>query len=306
MPVPVPIHRPMAAALWMLGSIAAFISMAVAGRAVSGVHDTFEIMTWRSLVGLALVVTISGVRGRLDEIRTDRLPSHVLRNIVHFTGQNLWFHALTLIPLAQVFALEFTTPIWVILLAALFLGERITRAKMVAATCGLMGIWLVARPDFAALDPGVVAAALSAVCFATTAILTKALTRGESIVSILFWLTLMQLCLGLIAAGWDGTMHLPTAMTLPWLALIGVCGICAHFCLTTALSLAPASFVVPVDFARLPVIALVGWYLYDESVGLGVWLGAGLILGGILYNLQATARAGVQLTQGNNPVTRRQ
>jgi drug/metabolite transporter (DMT)-like permease len=289
-----PVHRPLAAALWMTGSIASFSAMAVAGRAVAGVHDTFEIMTWRSVIGLLTVVGVALALGRLREVRRDRLASHAVRNLFHFAGQNLWFWALTMIPLAQVFALEFTSPIWVILLAAVFLGESLTRAKVAAAALGFAGILVVARPDFAALEPGVIAAAASAVCFAVTAILTKALTRGESIVSILFWLTLMQLGLGLMAAGWDGDIALPTLVTLPWLALIGLCGLMAHFCLTTALALAPASIVVPLDFARLPVIALVGWLFYGEAVGLNVWAGAVLIFAAILLNLRATQGARAQ------------
>ena len=301
-----PVYRPLAAALWMMGSIAAFTAMAIAGRALKDAHDTFEIMTWRSLIGFCIVLGVAVARGRLGEVRTDRLPSHLVRNLVHFTGQNLWFYALAMIPLAQVFALEFTSPLWVILLAALFLGERITGAKIVAGVLGFAGIWLVARPDFAALDPGVVAALLSAVCFATTSVLTKALTRNESIVSILFWLTCMQLGMGLIAAGWDGDLALPTAATLPWLALIGVCGLCAHFCLTSALSLAPAGIVAPMDFARLPVIFVIGWIWYDEPGALGVGLGAGLIVAGILFNLRAGNRAAAQQAIDHRSVTPRQ
>ncbi|MFN4158198.1 MAG: DMT family transporter [Gemmobacter sp.] len=300
------VHRPLAAALWMTGSIASFSVMAVAGRAVSGVHDTFEIMTWRSLLGFFVVVGVAFSLGRLHELRRDRLASHLLRNLFHFTGQNLWFWALTMIPLAQVFALEFTSPVWVILLAAVFLGERLTLAKMAAAALGFVGIWVVAQPDFAALEPGVLAAAASAVCFAATAILTKALTKGESIISILFWLTLMQLGLGLAAAGWDGDIALPTRATLPWLALIGLCGLAAHYCLTTALALAPASVVVPVDFARLPVIAGVGWVVYGEAVGLNVWVGAAMIFAAILLNLRATRSAQAQQKNRHDSVTPRQ
>ena len=301
-----PVYRPMLAALWIMGSIAAFTAMAVAGRAVKGVHDTFEIMTWRSLIGFGIVLAVALARGRLGEVRTDRLPSHVLRNVVHFTGQNLWFYALTMIPLAQVFALEFTTPLWVIVLAALFLGERLTGAKAVAGALGFVGVLFVARPDFAAIDPGVVAALLSAVFFATTSVLTKALTGVESIVSILFWLTLMQLGLGLVAAGWDGEMALPTAATLPWLALIGVCGLCAHYCLTTALSLAPAGIVAPMDFARLPFITLIGWVWYAEAVSPWLVVGAALIATGILINLRAGNRAALQQAQDHKTVTPRQ
>jgi drug/metabolite transporter (DMT)-like permease len=296
----------MAAALWMTGSIASFTAMAIAARAIKDVHDTFEIMTWRSLIGFLIVLVVALLRDRLGEVRTDRLPSHVLRNIVHFTGQNLWFYALAVIPLAQVFALEFTAPLWVILLAALFLGERITQAKVIAGVLGFVGILLVARPDFAALDIGVVTALLAAVCFASTSVLTKALTRNESIVSILFWLTLMQLGLGLATAGWDGDLALPTLQTLPWLALIGLCGLCAHFCLTTALSLAPAGIVAPMDFARLPVIAVIGWVWYDETVSPWLVLGAALIVAGILINLRASNRAAVQQARDDGSVTRRQ
>ncbi|MDP3961875.1 MAG: DMT family transporter, partial [Pseudorhodobacter sp.] len=133
-------HRPLAAALWMIGSILAFSAMAVAGREASHLHDTFEIMLWRSLVGLSVVLALGLATGRLREIRRNRLGQHFARNLVHFTGQNLWFWALTVIPLAQVFALEFTSPIWVILLSPLFLGERITPARALAAALGFAGI----------------------------------------------------------------------------------------------------------------------------------------------------------------------
>ncbi|MDP4033415.1 MAG: DMT family transporter, partial [Pseudorhodobacter sp.] len=196
-----------------------------------------------------------------------------------------------MIPLAQVFALEFTSPIWVILLSPLFLGERITPARALAAVLGFAGILIVARPDFAALNPGVLAAAAAAICFAATVILTKALTRGESIVSILFWLTLMQLCFGAISAGADGAMQWPTVATLPWLVLIGLAGLAGHFCLTTALSLASAAVVVPMDFARLPVIAVVGMLLYSEPLDLLVILGGAVIFAANWINLRAENRA---------------
>ncbi len=280
--------RPLAAALWMFGSISAFSVMAVAARAVSGVHDTFEIMTWRSLIGFVIVTGLALATRRLHQIRTDRLHRHLLRNLMHFSGQNLWFWALTMIPIGQVFALEFTSPIWLILLAPIFLGEKLTRYKLIAAAFGFTGTLLVARPDFAAFDPGIAAAALAALCFAGTNIATKSLTRHEATLSIMFWLTSMQLIMGLITAGYDGHITLPTVQTLPWLVLIGLCGLVAHFSLTTALSLAPASVVVPVDFLRLPVAFALGWVLYDEGIDPVLIFGAALILAGITINLRAS------------------
>jgi drug/metabolite transporter (DMT)-like permease len=281
------IHSPLTAAFWMVGAILAFSAMAIAGRAVSAYHDTFEIMTWRSLVGFIIVAGYILATGQLAKVRHDRLGRHFLRNIAHFTGQNLWFLALTLIPLAQVIALEFTSPIWVILLAPLFLGETLNRTKVIAATLGFVGTLIVARPDFSELNIGVLAAATAAICFATTAIFTKSLTRHESILSILFWLTLMQLIFGILTMTIDGAFVLPNLDSTPLLIAVGISGLSAHYCLTTALSLAPASTVMPIDFMRLPLAALIGLFLYDETPEIAVLFGAGFILLGIWINLRS-------------------
>ena len=208
------------AALWMTGTIASFSVMAVAGREVSHALDTFEIMMYRSLVGVIIVVALASATGTIRQVQTARLGTHLIRNIAHFTGQNLWFLAVTLIPLAQVFALEFTTPIWVILLSPLVLGERLTPMRALAAALGFAGILIVARPAMAGINTGVITAASCAIFFAITIMLTKRLTRHEEIVSILFWLTGMQLIMGLITAGYDGDIALPDATTGPWVALI--------------------------------------------------------------------------------------
>ncbi|HMS94661.1 MAG TPA: DMT family transporter, partial [Tabrizicola sp.] len=239
-----------------------------------------------SIVGLMLVLSVGAMTGQLGRIRRDRLGGHALRNLCHFTGQSLWFWAVTMIPLAQVFALEFTSPIWVILLSPLVLGENLTRRKLIAVGLGFAGVLIVVRPDFGNVEPGVLAAAGSAIFFATTTLLTKRLTRDEPVIGILFWLTLMQIGLGFGMAQTTGGISLPTAATLPWLGLIGLAGVTAHLCLTTALTLAPASQVVPVDFARLPVIAVVGAVFYAEPLDKWLFLGAGLILAGILLSFR--------------------
>lgn len=279
-------NRPLLAALWMTGAIAAFTAMAIATRQIKGVHDTFEILAYRSIAGFLIVLAVGAVTGQLGRIRRDRMGGHAVRNLCHFTGQSLWFWAVTAIPLAQVFALEFTSPIWVTLLAPLVLGERLTRRKLLAAGFGFAGVLVVARPDFGHPEIGVLAAAASAIFFATTNLLTKKLTRNEAVIGILFWLTLMQCGLGFGAALMDGQLTLPTLATLPWLALIGLAGVTAHLSLTSALSLAPASQVVPVDFARLPVIAVIGALFYAEPIQPGLLLGAGLICVGIWLTLR--------------------
>ena len=291
------------AAAWMLGAIVSFTSMAVAGRALAGVHDTFEIMLYRSLIGAGIVLAVAGATGRLGDVRRDRLGLHVLRNLTHFTGQNLWFLAIATIPLAQVFALEFTAPLWVLVLAPLLLGERVRPAQYAVALVGFAGVLLVARPFGGAVSPGILWGALAAVFFATTNLLTRRLTRDEGIVSILTWLTLMQLVLGLVCAGLDGAIAAPTAASAPWLALVGIAGLTAHFCLTNALSLAPASTVMPVDFARLPVIAAIGALAFGEPIDPLVLAGGAVIAGAAWANLRlarpvASLPPGTAKTQG--------
>ncbi len=277
-------------AAWMTGAIVAFTSMAIAGRAINFAHDTFEIMFFRSLVGILIMASIILVTKRQSDLRTNRLGLHFLRNICHFVGQNLWFFAVPLIPLAQLFAFEFTTPIWVLLFSPLLLGERLTMVNIATAALGFIGVLIVAQPGSAEISAGMLAAAGCAIFFALTAIFTRKLTIDQPIVCILFYLTVMQAGFGLVAAGIDGAIKLPTAETVPWLVLIGVAGLVAHFCLTNALAIAPASIIMPIDFVRLPVIAVIGMLFYNEPVSFMIIAGAALIFGTNYVNIVVTGR----------------
>ena len=277
------------AALWMIGAIISFTSMAVAGRAISGQLDTFEIMLYRSIIGFGLVLTVASSVGTLSEINLKHFRLHLLRNIFHFIGQNLWFFALPLIPLAQLFALEFTSPIWVLLLAPFFLGEGLTLRKIAIAALGFIGVLIVARPEIGAVNIGIIAATCAAIGFAGAAILTRKLTVQNSLTKILFFLTGLQIIFGLICAGYDGDIALPSVAAAPWLILIGAAGLAAHFCMTKSLSLAPASLVMPVDFARLPLIAVIGVVFYGESLDFYLGFGATLILVANYLNLKRQA-----------------
>ncbi|WP_366525487.1 DMT family transporter [uncultured Ruegeria sp.] len=278
------------AAAWMIGAIASFSSMAVAGRELSLYHDTFEIMMYRSFVGFVVVALVLTATGKWYQVKTKRLGLHAVRNTLHFTGQNLWFYAVGVAPLAQVFALEFTQPIWVILLSPLLLKERLTLLKMTAALIGFAGILVVTRPGAAPLSPGILMAAASAIFFAFTTITTKKLTRFASIGCIVFWLTAMQAVLGTAAAGFDGQITIPNAQTAPFLLLVGLAGLLAHFCITNALAIAPATVVIPFDFARLPTIAVVGMILYHEPIDHWTLLGAAIIFAGIFLNVWSENR----------------
>ncbi|MDP0927599.1 DMT family transporter [Paracoccus onubensis] len=281
--------RPVIAAAWMMGAVASFTFMAVAGRAVSLELDTFEVLGWRSLMGvivMALVITFSGL---WKTVNLHRFDLHLSRNIFHFAAQNLWFYAIFTIPLAQVFALEFTAPLWALILSRAFLGERLSTPRIVAALLGFIGILLVTRPGSVPITPGLISAACCAIGFAMTYVFTKKLTTVAHTASILFWMTVLQAVFGFICAGIDGDIALPSLAAAPWVAVIGVTGLTAHFCITCALRVAPATLVMPFDFLRLPVIALVGLLLFDEPVSLFLIAGAALILGGNYVNIKSAA-----------------
>lgn len=282
----------------MTGAIASFSSMAVAGREVSFALDTFEIMMYRSAIGVVIVVAILSLTGKMGQISRQRIGLHFLRNLVHFSGQNLWFYAITLIPLAQVFALEFTSPLWIIILSPLVLGERLTPMRVFAAAMGFVGILIIARPSPETINVGIMAAAAAAIFFAFTGMFTKRLTRTDSVGCIMFWLTVMQLGFGLLAAGFDGDIALPDMQTAPWLIVIALGGLLAHFCITNALAIAPATVVMPIDFARLPTIAVVGMLLYNEALDVWVFVGAAVIFAANYLNILSETRK-IRVAVGN-------
>ncbi len=281
------------AALWMTGAILSFSSLAVAGREAMRGLDVFELLLYRSAIGILLVLAVArlaGTAGRIMQVTRGDFRLHLLRNVFHFTGQVLWYHALARIPLAMVFALEFTSPIWVVVMAPLLLGERLTATRALTALLGFAGILIVARPDPGHIDAGTVAAALAAVGFAGSAIFTRRLTRSTGLTEILFFLTAMQGVMALALAGADGAIAWPALRLWPWLGLIAVAGLVAHLCLTQALALAPASVVIPIDFARLPLIALVGMLLYGEPLDLNVLLGGAVIFLANYLNIRHETR----------------
>ena len=273
------------AVVYMTGAIGSFSAMAVAGREVSFELDTFEIMMYRSFVGIAVVLVLGWYFGTLRHITRRHVGTHFTRNLAHFTGQNLWFYAVTVIPLTQLFALEFTNPLWVLLLSPMVLGERLTRMRVLAAVMGFAGILIITRPWEFGISFGVTTAALSAVAFAWTTLMTKKLTRTESVTCVLFYLTVMQAVFGVVCAGYDGDIAVPSMTALPYVMVIALCGLLAHFCITSALALAPATVVIPVDFARLPMIAVIGMLAYGEALDIMVLAGAVLIFVGNYSNI---------------------
>lgn len=283
--------NPTKAALWMLGAVASFVLMAVAGRHILVAFNTFDLMLYRSLIGFVLIGAIVWRSpGGFAQIRSRRPVSHVRRNLFHYAGQNLWFFAVATIPLSQLVALEFTNPLWVTLLAPAILGERLTPRGIMAALLGFIGVLIVARPGHAPLSAGHLAALTAAICFALNTIYTREIRSVDSVLCVLFWMTLSQGAMSLVLSLALGGVPLPEASLVPWLLIVGLTGLSAHYSLTTALGHAPATIVAPMEFVRLPVMAILGAWLYGEPLSIAVFIGAAIIIFGNLLNLGAGRR----------------
>ena len=175
------------------------------------------------------------------------------------------------------------------LLAPFLLGEALTRTRLLAALLGFVGVVVVAQPGRAPLEAGHVAALASAVCFALNTIFTRQIMRFDRVLCVLFWMTLLQGTASLVLS-LPGGIPLPTADNPVWILIVGVTGLSAHYALTSALGYAPASIVAPMEFVRLPLIAVVGALLYGEELRASVFAGAALIVAGNLLNLHAETR----------------
>jgi drug/metabolite transporter (DMT)-like permease len=275
---------------WMTGALISFSVSAIAIRALAKYLNVFEILSIRSGFGLAVLLLLVLVRPDLRPlVAPKRIVLHAWRNSVHFVGQYIWALAVTLLPLATVFALEFTTPMWVALFAVPFLGERLSVVRIGSVILGILGVTMIVRPGLESFQPTAVLVLLATIAFALSLIATKQLTGHVSTFTIIFWMNAMQLPMALAGSDPLFLTRLGSDAILPALGL-GIVGLTSHYCLTNAFRSGDASVVVTLDFLRIPLIALVGWLLYGEALDIFVFLGAGLIIGGVLWNLHAESR----------------
>ncbi|MDC5840596.1 DMT family transporter [Vibrio europaeus] len=271
---------------WMFGTIVSFCLMAIGARELSQQLDTFQILFFRTVIALILVsVVILGVKRR-GLLRTGRFKLHLGRNLFHFAGQYGWFLGIGLLPLAEVFALEFTVPLWTLLLASLFLGERLTRYKLCAGLLGFCGVLVIVKPGFDIVSPAAFIVLAAAFCYAVAHTSTKSLASSEHPLTILFFMCATQLPIGFFFSivNW----HPPQGIEWLWLLVIGSTSLSAHYCMTKAMQCAEVSFVVTMDFLRLPMIALVGVMLYSEPFEISLVFGAALMLLGNLIGISSS------------------
>ncbi|MCG8668369.1 MAG: DMT family transporter [Pseudomonadales bacterium] len=266
----------------MLGTLASFCLMAIGARELSDHLDTLQILFFRSVIGLIVISLIILCSRKVHLFRSDRVPLHSLRNLFHFAGQYGWFLGIGLLPLAEVFALEFTVPFWTLLVASIFLKEQLTQRKVLSIILGIMGVLIIVKPGIEIVSYASWIVLGSAMFYAFSHTATKSLSTSEDPMTILFMMCLIQLPIGFFLSidVWQN----PINAQWFWLVVIGLTALTAHYCMTKAMQHAEVSVVVVIDFMRLPLIALVGVALYSESFEIGIVFGAALMLVGNLLN----------------------
>lgn len=279
--------RPLLAVAWMMGALASFTGMALAGRELTAEMSVFQAMALRSIICVT-VLTLIAWRAGFRKVVTARFRLHLLRSLAHFSGTYAWITGISLLPLAAVFSIEFTAPIWTALLGAVFLRERLTRWRLAGVALGFAGILVILRPGSELFDFAAFIVLGAAWCYATVYAFTRYLAPTESPLTIIFWMNLIQLPLGLTPALADWVV--PSAHAWPWIAVIGIAGLTSHYCVAHAMRNAEAALVAPMDFMRLPLIAVVGWMFYAEPFNPYVLAGGVLIFAGNMLGMWGERR----------------
>jgi drug/metabolite transporter (DMT)-like permease len=270
----------------MAGWLALMLAITIAGRETIRELNVFQVMEVRSIIGFVILYPLVRANGGLAAMKTSRPLQHIGRNLIHYAAQLGWFFALTLIPLSQVVSIEFTMPIWTAILAASFLGERMTVWKILAIVLGVLGVLVIVRPSAGEINPGQLIALGAAVGFGISIAMMKSLTRTETTLSIIFWMLVIQAAAGFFPALY--VWQWPSAYAFGWIVVIAFCGTFSHYCMARAMLHADATVVLPMDFLRVPLTAIAGWLIYSERLDMFTLLGAALILTGNLLNLKAS------------------
>jgi len=271
--------------VWMTCAAAAFVLMSWAIRALAPITAS-EIIFFRSLFGLVLILPTVNVP--LRQLVRPRWPKlYLLRGCLSYLAMLSWFYPLQILVLADAVALQFTLPLFTILFAIFVFREQVGVRRWTATAIGFGGALLIIRPGFAEVDIGMVLVLVSAALYASVNMVVKKLSGIEDPGVIVFYLHAVTLPLAL--AGAIPYWIWPTWMDVPWILVLAVTGSAAHYCFTRSMRASEVSIVMPFDYMRLPMIALVGYFAYGQSAQIWTWLGAAVICGASLYILKREA-----------------
>lgn len=268
-------------ALWMTGAVVCFAVMAVSIRLLEGQQNAIDIAFWRSLMGTAFMLPFM-LRGMGQGMfRSRRHGLLFTRAGLTYFAMIAYFYAVATINIVDAVALNTTLPLWVTILAAILLREKVGPRRWAATAIGFGGALVILRPGIIEVSPAAMLALASAMFYAAAAIVVKVLARTEPATRIVFFMNLYLLVLSAAPAAWRWNM--PDWNSAPWLIAIGLSGTLAHVCNTRALAAADASFVAPFDFIRLVLVTLAGWLIFNDPGSVWTWVGAIVVFASATY-----------------------
>jgi len=271
--------------IWMLGFMFSITIMAICIRELSYKYSSFEIQNFRNIFSIIIILVIFLIKNNI-KLNSKQPKNNFIRNIFHFIGQSAWTWGLTVLPLATVFSLEFTMPIWAAIISILIFKEKISLNKIFFLILGFIGTWIIIIPDTKYIELNNIIVLFSAIAYAIAHNFTKELTKTDSVLSILFFMSIIQLPLSLLGSIIIGDLQFNIMQEIPLILLLTVTSLLAHYSLSSALKNSEATIILPIDYIRLPIIIIVGWYYYNEIITNNVIAGSILIIFGAIIFLR--------------------
>jgi drug/metabolite transporter (DMT)-like permease len=266
--------------LLMCLSTVAFAIMHGLVRFVSDVLPPFQIAFFRNIFGLAFLVPLL-MRSRFAVLKTQRIGLHALRGVINIGAMLMFFTALSISPIAKVTALSFSAPIFLAILSVLVLGERFRVYRWLAIFFGFVGMLIILRPGFVAIDTGALLVTGAAALWAVAMVLIKILSRTESSLTIVAYMGIFLGIFSVIPALW---VWQPFGLqTLGWLVLIGLFGTIAQMSLSQSLKESDPTAIMPFDFLKLVWTAIIGAWFFAEVPDIFTWIGAAVIFSSGLF-----------------------
>ena len=273
---------------WMLLTGILFVGVTVTVRYLGTTMNPVQAAFIRYFLGLLMILPLLS-RAGIMSLDRERLGFHALRGLVHGGAVMLWFLAMSRIPIAEVTALGFTTPIFVTIGAAVFLSERLKAYRVVAVVLGFIGALLILRPGLRVIDIGALAQLGAAPLFACSYLMAKSATRKES--SSMIVVLLSVFCTLTLALPALLVWRAPTIEELTLLGLTALLATSGHYCMTRALEAAEVSAVQPFTFLQLVWATILGLMLFDETPDLWIWLGGAVIVGSATWMAHQEVRS---------------
>jgi drug/metabolite transporter (DMT)-like permease len=274
------IPAPLRGGLWMMGAALCFTVMLSLIHPLAEELHPFEIAFLRNI--FAVLFMAPWIWRALPAFRETRnLRLFILRALFSFAAMLLWYYGIPLIPLADAIAINFTSPLWATVFAAVILGEAVRARRWAATMVGFCGVLIVVRPGFEAMTAATAMMLLSSVGWGCQHIALKKLSGMEQVSVIVAMQAILLTPLSFVPALFVWTT--PSWGALGWAAAMAAIGTCAHICLTRAFRAADASAVLPFDFAKMPFAAAIGWFFFAEGVDAWTWAGSAVIVASTAY-----------------------